>query len=316
MTYEASLGATGKEIDAALTAKDATIEAQKLEIARLTALVPVTPPPVVTPPPTTTLPKLKKAPPALTNPKEIRVTDEMGKIVLVAGQDAVIVLPKDKPWKNTRGLWVEGGRNVVCIGGQIEVGGGYYNGSTGPGVPADHMVKRPVYFVGQTGTIHLEGLATSSATGDISEGVNFSTPFAVVQIQQCKHLSPLVGTKAYNHADALQCWNGPKFMYVDGFYAKTGYQGAFLNPHDLGTSPVDDNWELNNVEIEGDQNAKYILWKGNPPANIICKNVFTSGGLGNYPNNAAWPGVVHSSTPAKKNFAATAGFGYVSPGYV
>jgi uncharacterized coiled-coil protein SlyX len=335
LTYESDAGAVGKAADTKiaalelaaaqqtgvittltgqLTAAQATIKAKDAEIADLKAqLGIVTPPPVVTPP-ATGLAKLKRAP-VLTAPTTITVTDQQGKIKLAAGKDYIIKLPSDRAWKNNYGLWVEGGRNVAIIGGTVDVGPGYYAGGSGPGVRADGYVKRAAYFLGVTGNIHLEGVAFTSSSGDLSEGINYSSATATAVIQHCKHLVPLKGSQAANHADAVQGWNGPKFLYIDNFYAETGYQGMFLNPNDTGTGPVDNNWELNNVEIVGIAGAKYILWVTSPPAKVITNNVYTSGGLGNWDAANDWPNVKHG-VKAPVKFAPTAGFGYVSPGYV
>ena len=292
------------------------------EIARLNAIINGTPPPVDPPPvdpppvtPPTGLAKLKRRPPTMTSPVTIKPADNVGTIKLSAGQDAIIELPKTRAWKNPKGLDVSGGRNVTCIGGTVDVGGGFYNSGTGPGVPGDHMVKRAACFLGVTGTIHLEGVAFTSSTGDLSEGINYSSASAIAVIQHCKHLVPLKGDKATNHADAIQGWNGPKFLYVDNFYAETTYQGMFLNPNDTGSGPVDNNWELHNVEIVGLAGAKYILWVTSPPAKVITDNVYTSGGLGNWDSANDWPGVKHG-VRAPVKYAPTAGFAYVSPGYV
>lgn len=272
--------------------------------------------PVVTPPvPSGSIGALAWKPPTLTSPTTITPTDEQGKITLAAGRDYIIKLPTDRPWKNARGLWVEGGRNVVIIGGQVDVGAGYFSGGTGPGVQANGYVRRAAYFLSQTGTIHIEGVRFIAASGALSEGINISAALARVQVQNVRLDSPLLGTKDANHADALQCWNGPTWLGVDGFTATTGYQGMFLNPHDTSTSsPVVDGWELRNVEIIGTTAAKYILWRVKPPATIRTTNVYTSGGLGNWNGSTDWPGVKHG-TRAPVTYAPTAGVGYVSPGY-
>ncbi|MGE3795122.1 MAG: hypothetical protein AB7I38_14505 [Dehalococcoidia bacterium] len=254
-------------------------------------------------------------PPALTNPTTITPTDEQGKITLSAGKDYIIKLPTDRPWRNSRGLWVEGGRNVVIIGGQVDVGDGYFNGGTGPGVQANGYVRRAAYFLSQTGTVHLEGVRFTASSGALSEGINISAALAKVQIQNVAISTPLVGTKAANHADALQSWNGPTTLLVDGFTATTGYQGMFLNPHDTSSaSVVTEGWQLRNVEIIGTAAAKYILWRVKPPQSIATVNVYTSGGLGNWNGATDWPGVKHG-VRAPAPFATTAGPGYVSPGY-
>lgn len=330
MTYTESLSAIGAAADAEVaslktaltgaqsygTSADAVIATQRTQIAALEAriaeLTAVTPPPVD--PPAPAVGTLSWKPPTLTSPTTIKPTDGQGKIVLAAGRDYVIDIA-GRTWKNTRGLHVEGGRNVVIIGGQVDVGAGFYSGGTGPGVMANGYVKRAAYFLGQTGVVHLEGVAFMSSSGTLSEGVNVSAPLARVQVQNVRLDSPLLGTKDANHADALQCWNGPTWLGVDGFTATTGYQGMFLNPHDTSTSSaVVDGWELRNVEIIGTTAAKYILWRVKPPATIRTTNVYTSGGLGNWNGSTDWPGVKHG-TRAPVTYAPTAGVGYVSPGY-
>lgn len=271
--------------------------------------------PVVTPPvPSGSIGALAWKPPALTSPTTITPTDEQGKITLAAGRDYIIKLPTDRPWKNSRGLWVEGGRNVVVIGGQVDVGAGYFNGGTGPGVQANGYVRRAAYFLSQTGTVHLEGVRFTSSTGALSEGINISAALARVQIEGVNLYTPLVGSKDANHADCLQSWNGPVSLKVDGFSCTTGYQGMFLNPHDTSSaSVVANDWELRNVEIVGTAAAKYILWVTAPPTSVKTVNVYTSGGLGNWDAANDWPNVTKGRAPAP--FATTAGLGYVSPGY-
>lgn len=265
--------------------------------------------------PTGSIGVLAWKPPELTSPTTITPTDEQGKITLAAGKDYVIKLPTDRAWRNTRGLWVEGGRNVVVIGGLVDVGAGYFNGGSGPGVQANGYVRRAAYFLSQTGTVHVEGVRFTSSTGALSEGINVSAALARVQLLNIAIGTPLVGTKAANHADCLQSWNGPVSLRVDGFSCTTGYQGMFLNAHDTSTaSVVANDWELRNVEIIGTAAAKYILWRVKPPQSIATVNVYTFGGLGNWNGSTDWPGVKHG-VRAPAPIAATAGIGYVSPGY-
>jgi hypothetical protein len=273
-----------------------------------------TSPAPVTPPPASGT-ALSWAPPALTNPVTIDLASKPdGKISLSAGTDYILKLPANSVYKNTHGLEIVGGRNVVIIGGTVDVAGGWYSSGTGPGVPADGMVKRAAYFLGQTGTVHLEGVKFISSSGNLSEGINISAAQAKVQIQNVSIDTVLTGTQAYNHADALQSWNGPTTLLVDGFTATTGYQGMFLNPHDTSTaSAVTENWVLKNVELVGNAQAKYILWRVRPPQGIATYNVYTSGGLGNWNSSSDWPNVTKGRAPV--DFAASAGAGYTSPGY-
>ena len=306
---------------APVTTTPAPVTTTPAPVTTTPAPVTTTPAPVTTTPaPVTTTPapsgtRLSWAPPALTNPVTIDLaTKPDGKISLSAGTDYILKLPTSTVYKNTHGLEIVGGRNVVIIGGTVDVAGGWYSSGTGPGVPADGMVKRAAYFLSQTGTVHLEGVKFISSSGNLSEGINISAPLAKVQIQNVSIDTVLTGTQAANHADALQSWNGPTTLLVDGFTATTGYQGMFLNPHDTSTaSVVTENWALRNVEIVGNAQAKYILWRVRPPQGIATYNVFTSGGLGNWNSSSDWPNVTKGRAPV--DFAASAGAGYTSPGY-
>ena len=154
----------------------------------------------------------------------------------------------------------------------------------------------------------------TASSGALSEGINISAALARVQLLNVAIGTPLVGSKAANHADCLQTWNGPVSLKVDRFTCTTGYQGMFLNPHDISTaSVVANDWELRNVEIVGTAPAKYILWVTAPPASVRTVNVYTSGGLGNWDAANDWPNVTKGRSPVP--FATTAGIGYVSPGY-
>ena len=66
----------------------------------------------------TSLNKLPWAPPALSNPTTINVTNQNSRLFLSAGQDYVIQMPST-PLTASGGLWLIGGRNVVVIGGEI-----------------------------------------------------------------------------------------------------------------------------------------------------------------------------------------------------
>lgn len=314
------------------SADTATILTLRNRITELEQLIanpppgPVDPPPVD--PPTDGRALLSWAPPTLTNPKTLDLSNPAtlatiaaadGKIKLAAGVDYLVKLPTAGAFRNKRGLWFEGGNNVVIVGGEVDVLDGYNDPGTGPGVPADHMVRRAAYFLSQTGRVHLEGVRFISSTrGNLSEGLNISAGASPrVTVQNVDLQSPLVGTKAANHADALQTWNGPRWLGVDGLEADCGYQGMFLNPHDTGTGPVDDLWVLRNVELRGSALAKYILWVTSPPAKVVTDRVYTSGGLGNWDAAADWPDVKHGvRAPADVlTGPRSAGPGYTTPGY-
>lgn len=255
-------------------------------------------------------------PPALTSPTTITPTDEQGKITLAAGKDYVIRLPVDRACKNTRGLWGRGRsqrrrhrrpgrRRRRLLQRRLRPRRPSQRVREACGllpVPDRHRAPR-----GRP--LHLEqrrpvrGHQHQRGPGECADPE-----------RRHQHTARRVEQPA-NHADALQSWNGPTTLLVDGFTATTGYQGMFLNPHDTSTaSVVTEGWQLRNVEIIGTAAAKYILWRVKPPQSIATVNVYTFGGLGNWNGSTDWPGVKHG-VRAPAPIAATAGIGYVSPGY-
>ena len=147
--------------------------------------------------------KLPRRPPTLTNPIVIKVKDQMGDLRLSRSRDYRIILPTTRAWKNAKGLSIDGGRNVVVIGGTVDVGYGYksYSGE---------RVKRAAYLRNSTGTVHIEGVRFMSAsTQKLTEGFNVSLPGSSLRLFNIRITSPLIGSQSGNHADALQTWAGP-----------------------------------------------------------------------------------------------------------
>ncbi|MGD9955220.1 MAG: hypothetical protein AB7V23_04055, partial [Candidatus Nanopelagicales bacterium] len=83
--------------------------------------------------------KLPRKPPTLTNATVIKVKDQMGEIKLNPSRDYRILLPTTRAWKNNRGLWITGGHTVVVIGGPVDDGYGWRDGS-------GKVDKRAAYF--------------------------------------------------------------------------------------------------------------------------------------------------------------------------
>src|SRR5215207_10170920 len=106
------------------------------------------------PPPTDTR-KLTWAPPTLTNPitvnvpaNDTRYGNGVTKVVLASGQDARINLPSTT---KVGGLWIEGGRNVVVMGGHIQPNPNHSKVSGDLGM-------RGIYVNDNAGVVHIEGV--------------------------------------------------------------------------------------------------------------------------------------------------------------
>lgn len=259
--------------------------------------------------------RLSWAPPALSSPTVISLTDGTGTLKLAAGQDYLVELPTSRPVVMPQGLTISGGRNVVVIGGTIDVAGGYKasNGST---------TRRGMYLVGQSGTVFVEGVRFESSTsGTLTEGIDLDQRLGAAVILQNIHLDRLVGTYSTNHADGVQTWAGPRELLIDGLWIDTEYQGMFLLPNQHFTGPMPELFDFRNVSISGGSSAGYMIWKDNQVFPWHLFNVFVSPGShaiddrSHYlwdPTNSLSAVIGTASPPA---VAGTAGVGYVSPGY-
>jgi hypothetical protein len=260
-------------------------------------------------PVTITSAKLPRRPPTLTRPITIKVTDEMGEIKLKTSRDYKIVLPAGRAWKNSRGLFITGGHNVVVMGGTVDVRGGWKDGS-------GKVVKRAAYFRDSTGIVHVEGVRfVSSTTQRLTEGIDISLPGAYVRLFNLRISSLLTGSQSTNHADVIQAWSGPRSLLVDGLTASTQYQGMFLTPQQHSSASVG-LYDLRRVWIDG-RGAAYLLWRtGSFPVRTsevhITGSTRQSSGL--WPNRTSWPFV--KTTRPTHAFGSSAGFGYPSPGYL
>lgn len=254
--------------------------------------------------------KLPRRPPALSNPIVIKVKDQQGELRLSTSRDYRIVLPTTRAWKNKMGLSISGGRNVVVVGGTVDVGYGYRDSS-------GRLVKRGAYIRNSTGIVHIEGIRfMSSSTQRLTEGIDVSLPGASLRLFNIRISSLLYGSQSGNHADALQTWAGPRSLYVDGFTASTNYQGMFLTPSQHSSASVT-SYDLRRVWLRGVPSG-YLLWREKGTWTVRTSEVYVSGFSsrvsGVWPSVSAWPYV--KRTKPSRTFAGTAGFGYRTPGYL
>jgi hypothetical protein len=245
------------------------------------------------------------AAPALVNPVEITLTSAKQTYTLNNATDYRIRF--GEVLRAPGGLVIVGGRNVVIVGGEINVPD---NASTDAGL------RRGLYLKNQTGTVHVEGVRISGP--NISDGINLDQrKGATVQFQNIV-VDKVNGSAQGWHADVLQTWAGPKTLRVNGLTATTSYQGLFLTPHQQWASAVvNDDWDIRNVDITS-TGPGYTLWKENSLAvatsNITVKRDYTSSKWGfMWPNDAAWPGATVASALTSP-VSGGPGMNYVSPG--
>lgn len=283
--------------------------------------------------------KLTWAPPALVNPVTINLTETSNPGTLKTGVDYIINLPSTT---RTRGVYINGGRNVVIIGGHIQMPA--YDSTQETYTGRAFYIKN-----GDAGrVVHIEGVLMTITPESQVDFVAIDDDNAIVQVQNCR-AEGVQGSYDQWHADIIQPWGGVAQLRIDGLTASSSYQGLQLT-QDLGPCG---SYDLKNINItalpEWYAGAKggYMMWltTGTKAVPMTLSNVYitprTGRSLGKtvWPDIDAtdvttrptisngyltWPGLSHitggitEGTPPRGDFvpAGTAGIGYVSPGYI
>ncbi|MBO1750638.1 hypothetical protein J4G33_02340 [Actinotalea sp. BY-33] len=266
------------------------------------------------PPAVASSPRLSWAPPTLTDPITIDVTSANRDLRLAPGQDYVLRMPST-PLSGAGGLIVNGGDDVVLIGGEITIPSG---------VGTVEGANRGLYLRDQTGTVHVEGLRISGA--GLGEGINLSQPHgAVVQLQNIR-VETVHGSQAGHHADVIQTWNGPRELRVDGLSGATTYQGLFLLPQQHGAVQPQ-RMDLRRVDLRGTSASGYMVWRDSLSWPLTLSDVWVQPSSTGSPDTYLWPRGSGAGTQAWPSVAVgvppggqfvpsgLAGTGYVSPGY-
>ena len=282
--------------------------------------------------------KLRWGPPRLDDPVTIDLDGGYTDTRLSTSQDAIINLPDTV---KRGGVTIEGGRNVVLIGGQVTIPAG-----TPAGVE-NNRFRTGLYIKGATGTVHVEGVRFSGAVDTEWDAVDIAAPAATVQLENVR-ADRLRGSFEGFHADAVQPWGGVEALRVDRLTASSNYQGI--------TIPIDNGpiarAELSNVDLHGfgtgEDGGGHLLWLTTGADTctsypVRLRHVFIEPRpetkfskafwphLGHPPECGArtrdgiatWPGLpyvdggVLFGAPRRGSFvpAGLAGLDYVSPGY-
>ena len=189
--------------------------------------------------------KLRWAPPELENP-ETREIGVDGKVFqLKPDRDYMIKLPTDKV--RTEQVWLEGGRNIVLIGGVIALPDG------GPNLSNNDGTRRGIYIKNATGTVHIEGVLFDGEKSGEYDAVAINAPKAIVQLQNI-HVAALGGSFKFFHGDIVQPWGGVKELRIDRLTGTTSYQGLQIN-QDAGKIGKE---FIRNVNLKG--SGQWKLW--------------------------------------------------------
>jgi chitodextrinase len=209
--------------------------------------------------------KVLWAPPALSNPVTINVTDATRYYELNPGQDYVVKMPATPLGRNTRqgypALWLAGGRNVVIIGGEIKI-----DELATPSLGSFN--QRGLVLSGQTGTVHVEGLWIHG--NGMAQAVSIDNgrgPLGTVQIQNSRleTMHPVWhtanGAPVEVHTDSIQSWAGPTVLklYQDTIIS-TGNVLQFQPRKYISNHPLG-QWDYRRVNFVNTTPASYALWK-------------------------------------------------------
>lgn len=279
------------------------------------------------------------APPSLTSPTKISLGDGYTDTVLGPSQDAIITLPKTP---KEGGVTIEGGHNIVLIGGEITVPSG------APLGPVNNRFHTGLYIKGATGTVHIEGVRFDAASNVLWDAIDINAPKATVQLENIR-AEHIEGNFTDFHADVVQPWGGVKDLRIDRLTASSDYQGLTI-PIDKG--PIG-SAELSHVDLYGlsdhvQQKGGYLLWLTSgtktctsypvtlqdvyvtpSPKREFGKTLWPDGGLTKRCDahvrhgTATWPGLpevrgdVRAGPPPNGEYVPpdVAGIDYVSPGY-
>lgn len=279
---------------------------------------------------------LEWQPPELLNPITIELGDGYTHTALSTHRDYIVKLP---PEQKVGGTWLDGGHNVVVIGGSITIPPG-----TQPGVANDAQ-RRAIYIKGATGTVHIEGVSIEGSGAEF-DGIDINAPAAAVQLENVR-VSGVKGRSNGFHGDVVQAWGGVEDLRIDRLSATSNYQGLMLK-QDLG--PIG-SVELSEVDLTATTEAPlekggHMLWLSAADGSCATfpttlTSVFVQPRPGSDIGDAVWPeegssmscaargssfaswpnptilGGAQEGLPAQGSFVppGAAGPGYSSPGY-
>lgn len=195
--------------------------------------------------------RLTWPPPTLTDPVEISVTNANRRLYLDDSRDYRLTVVE----RLKRELWIEGGRNVVLVGGSITVD------QVGEDTSYQDNTGVKIRLGNPSGTVHLEGLLVDGPY--LGDGIAIATA-RNVQIENVRVERVYDNLKAA-HADCVQVQQGVGQLRIDRFTCTTERQGLFL---DGAIGGVD----LRRVNLHGAP-GKHLLWQTTPSFDLAVSHV-------------------------------------------
>lgn len=220
--------------------------------------------------------KLRWKPPALSNPTTIHLKDGFTKVRLDAGKDYTLKMPS---YPKKGGTHISGGRNVVIIGGHVQIPSiiraddgkmiscdhqkncnnpGDCNKNAHPPTSWDyHQYCRAFFIYRNSGTVHIEGVLIDG-TKTKQDAFATKSPGSKLQIQNVR-IEGLYGDEPTWHADVIEPWGGIGELRMDYVTAYTKHQGLQIAPDSKnGAIPEVGKVIVSNMNIEGEGQYKIM----------------------------------------------------------
>lgn len=156
--------------------------------------------------------------PTLVNPITVRLGTGYTHTTLSTTQDYIVKLPSTKKYGGT---WIEGGHNIVIVGGSVTIPATVTEATTAK--------RAAIYLKGATGTVHIQGVLIDGAGGAQMDGIDIAAPQATVQLQYDRVVNIRGGQSSW-HGDDVQPWGGVRALRIDHFTGSSNFDGLFLDP--------------------------------------------------------------------------------------
>jgi hypothetical protein len=178
--------------------------------------------------------------PRLVNPISISVGTGTSALRLSDGRDYVIRLPRAK---KTGTLEIQGGRNILVVGGYISVA---HDGA--------NVIIRDGRNAQAGRVVRLEGLLIDGSRGGHADGIKINAPKAIVQIVMTRIVG-LRGSTAGVHADVIQPFGGVRALRIDGMTAASHYNSLYLRRENDPLQPPIGRVTIRHTNIFGYDNV-------------------------------------------------------------
>ena len=293
--------------------------------------------------------KLRYPPPLLEHPLTLKLGPGATYNKLADGQDYLVKLPAVKKVGSTT---LEGGRNIVIIGGYVTLP--VLMKASGQPDLSNGAISRGIYIKNNHGVVHIEGVLVDATGGGMSDGIVTASPDSIVQIENVR-IDGVFGFNHQFHADVVQPYGGVKDLRIDKLTGYSAYQGLTIGRDQgpIGSVEISRaNLVCIHPQVNGpENNGGYMLWftshgggadttyplsfdevyiqpragrsLGNsvwPPAGFAACPAVIAGddSVATWPSLSKVKGCVKKGPPPQGDFVpvGVAGLQYVSPGYL